>query len=180
MRNIYFVLTYTGTFLSKIIKIYTRKRYSHVSIALDKNLHEMYSFGRLNPYNPFIGGFVKEGVQEGTFKRFKNTDALVVRFKVTDEQYDKIVMEINKFMAEKEKYKFNILGLFLTVINKRIRRRYYFYCAEFIKYVMEKSDIDINLPTIIRPEDFIHISNVEPVYKGKLRNLKRIRVLELA
>jgi len=180
LKGIYIVLSHTGTFLSKIIKSFTKDEFSHVSISLDIDAKEMYSFGRLNPYNPFIGGFVKEGVQEGTFKRFKNTDALVVRFKVTDEQYDKIVMEINKFIMEKEKYKFNILGLFLTVINKRIRRRYYFYCAEFIKYEMEKSDIDINLPTIIRPEDFIHISNVEPVYKGKLRNLKRIRVLELA
>lgn len=61
-RKIYIVLTYTGTILSKIIRIYTRAEFCHVSLSLDKRLNKMYSFGRLNPYNPFIGGFVHEGI----------------------------------------------------------------------------------------------------------------------
>ena len=68
--KIYIVLTYTGTVLSKIIKLYTHCEFSHVSISLDKNLEHMYSFGRLNPYNPFKGGFVQEPVDKGTFRRF--------------------------------------------------------------------------------------------------------------
>ena len=42
MKKIYIVLTYTGTILSKIVKIYTRREFSHVSIALDEDLKEMY------------------------------------------------------------------------------------------------------------------------------------------
>ena len=72
MKKIYIILTHTGTTLSKIIKNYTKDEFSHVSISLDKDLNEMYSFGRLNPYNPFWGGFVHEGINFGTFKRFKN------------------------------------------------------------------------------------------------------------
>ena len=63
MRKIYIVLTYTGTFLAKIIRFYTKKEYSHVSIALDEDLGRMYSFGRINPYNAFVGGFVREGIK---------------------------------------------------------------------------------------------------------------------
>ena len=59
--------------LSIIIRSLTGAEYSHVSLSLDKKLNKMYSFGRLNPYNPFIGGFVHEGINIGTFKRFKNT-----------------------------------------------------------------------------------------------------------
>jgi len=70
-KKIYIVLTYTGTILSKVIRVYTRAEYCHVSLSLDKRLRKMYSFGRLNPYNPFIGGFVHEGINVGTFKRFK-------------------------------------------------------------------------------------------------------------
>ena len=73
MKKIYIVLTYTGTILSKIVKIYTRREFSHVSIALDEDLTKMYSFGRLYPYNPFLAGFVHEGIDHGTFKRFKKT-----------------------------------------------------------------------------------------------------------
>ena len=51
MKKIYIILTHTGTILSKIIKKYTKDEFSHVSISLDVDLKEMYSFGRLNPYN---------------------------------------------------------------------------------------------------------------------------------
>ena len=82
-RKIYIVLTYTGTILSKIIRVYTKAEFCHVSLSLDKRLNKMYSFGRLNPYNPFIGGFVHEGINIGTFKRFKNTKAEIYEIEVT-------------------------------------------------------------------------------------------------
>ena len=72
MKEIYIVLTHTGTTLSGVVKFYTRKKYTHVSIGLDSELNELYSFGRLNPYNPFKGGFVREDLNNGTFARFKN------------------------------------------------------------------------------------------------------------
>lgn len=170
MRNIYFVLTYTGTVLSKVIKAYTRKSYSHISIALDEDLGRMYSFGRLNPYNPFNAGFVREGIHYGTFNRFKNTEALIFSFKVSEKQYIKIEEQIKKFYVERTKYKFNLLGLFMTVFHKRIRRKYYFYCAEFVKYVLEQSEVNTNLPSVVKPEDFVKIGNIKPIYQGKLQD----------
>ena len=74
MKQVYLVLSYTGTMLAKIVRFYTKKEYSHVSISLDKDLKKMYSFGRLNPYNAFIGGFVHESLDTGTFKRFHKTE----------------------------------------------------------------------------------------------------------
>lgn len=38
MKKVYIILTHTGTVLSKIIKKYTKDEFSHVSIALDKEL----------------------------------------------------------------------------------------------------------------------------------------------
>ena len=55
MKKVYILLTHTGTILSKAIKLYTSHEYTHVSIALDEKLDRLYSFGRINPYNPFIG-----------------------------------------------------------------------------------------------------------------------------
>ena len=67
MKEIYIVLTHTGTTLSKLIKSYTKDEFSHVSIALDIKLEKMYSFGRLNPYNPFVAGFVHEYIHTRYF-----------------------------------------------------------------------------------------------------------------
>ena len=43
MKEIYIVLTHTGTVLSRIIKNYTQDEFSHVSISLDKELKDKYS-----------------------------------------------------------------------------------------------------------------------------------------
>ena len=94
MKKIYFVLTYTGTILSRIVHIYTGQEFCHSSLSLDAELNEMYSFGRLNPYNPFIGGFVHEGINIGTFKRFKNTKTEIYSLEITAKQYNKINLTI--------------------------------------------------------------------------------------
>ena len=50
----------------------------------------MYSFGRLNPYNPLYGGFVHEGINIGTFKRFSRTRARIYSLEIEEEQYEKL------------------------------------------------------------------------------------------
>lgn len=169
MKTIYIVITYTGTILSKIIKMYTKSEFSHVSISLDIELNQMYSFGRLNPYNPIIGGFVHEYINKGTFKRFYKTRARVCELRVTDEQYEIMKDTISKIEQEKDKYTFNILGLFAAGFNKKIRNNRSFYCAEFVKYVIENAGVDLRLPEIIKPEDFKYIMELETVYDGLLR-----------
>lgn len=180
MRKIYIILTHTGTALSTIIKSYTKDEYSHVSIALDSDLNEMYSFGRLNPYNPFIGGFVHEYINRGTYKRFKNTKSEVYSLYVTDEQYKKAKKVITYFNENKEKYKFNILGLFCVSIHKKIKRKNIFYCAEFVKHVLKSSGIPTdNLPEIIKPEDLKKMQGLSIEYEGLFRKYKKKKHLKL-
>ena len=167
MKKIYIILTYTGTILSRIVKIYTRKEYSHVSISLDKELTKMYSFGRLNPYNPFWGGFVHEAPKKGTFKRFKNTTSKIYSLEITDEQYQNMEKVIEEFNKQEKNYHFNTLGLIGVIMNYRIQRKESFYCAEFVKYVFEHSNITIELPEIIKPDDFEKIQGLSVVYTGR-------------
>ena len=168
MKNIYIVLTQTGTLLSRLIKGYTGCEYAHVSISLDKNLDEMYSFGRLNPYNPFWGGFIHERVNSGTFKRFKNTIAGIVELEVTDEQYNNLRNIIKKMEERINPYRFNILGLILVGFNIKYEMEDHFYCAEFLKYLFEECNIENNLPRLVAPDDFKNIKGIKYIYKGKL------------
>ena len=169
MRKIYIVLTYTGTILSKIVKIYTKKEYSHVSLSLDENLNEMYSFGRIYAYNPFIGGFVKESIEYGTFKRFhKKIKTKIYALEVNDKQYEKIKRMINNINNDKSNYRFNMIGLMAVAFNLRIKRKNCFYCAEFVKHILDNSNLTMSLPDIVRPEDFERISDLKEIYSGKL------------
>ena len=132
----------------------------------------MYSFGRLNPYNPFIGGFVHEYIDKGTFKRFKNTVAKIYSLKLDYKQYEEIKNTINKIKENKEQYKFNIIGLFAAGFNIRIASEHSFYCAEFVKYVIETAGIKTGLPQIIKPESFKEMKEINLVYSGKLKKYK--------
>ena len=171
MKKIYVVLTHTGTLLSKVIRCYTKDEFSHVSISLDEELEEMYSFGRLNPYNPFWGGFVHESIKNGTFKRFKNTRTEIYSLNIEDEQYNRLVKIINHFKMNTQKYSFNILGLACVSIKRKIRRKNNFYCAEFVKHVLKSVGITsvAELPEIIKPEDFKKIEGLQLEYKGLLK-----------
>ena len=168
MKKIYIILSYTGTALSRIVRLYTRKEYCHVSIALDKSLDHMYSFGRLNPYNPFIGGFVQESPNYGTFKRFKNTTAKIYSLEVSDEDYEMIKSTIEDISINRKTYKFNVMGLITVLCHYHLKREKCFYCAEFVKYVLCSSNLEIDLPEVIKPDDFQKMSGMDVIYIGKL------------
>ena len=178
LKKIYIVLTHTGTNLSKIIKSWTKDEFSHVSIALDEDLKEMYSFGRLHPYNPFWAGLVHEVPNEGTYKRFFRTKANIYSIEVEDHQFVDIRNTVYKMWENRKKYKFNIIGLLAIGFKKEVKLRNHFYCAEFVKYVLEKSHIHLNLPDkMIRPEDFKSIENKTLEYSGLLNKYKKKQLL---
>lgn len=166
MKKIYIVLSYTGTFLSRIVKIYTHKEYSHVSISLDKNLEHMYSFGRRNAYNPFWAGFVQESPHYGTFKRFKNAKTKIYSMEVTDEDYLKIQEMIKDFEKNRNQYAFNMLGLIMVMGDYHLKREKHFYCAEFVKYVLDNTSLELDLPEVIKPVDFEKVQGMKEVYTG--------------
>lgn len=176
MKKIYIVLTHTGTFLSRIIKSFTKDEFSHSSIALDADLEKMYSFGRLKPNNPFIGGFVHEFIHQGTFRKFYNTRAKVYSLAITEGQYEALKYNIQYIQKERENYEFNVIGLFAAGVNIKIGKEHAFYCAEFVKYVMEKAGIDTGLPDIVKPEDFKNMKDLKVVYEGYLRDYTSPRV----
>ena len=168
MKKIYIILTSTPTYLARLIRTYTKAEYSHSSIALDQELNQMYSFGRLNAYIPFWGGFTRESIDFGSFKRFKNSGVEVYSLTVTNEKYKEIKKTINKFKKNKKDYKFNVQGMFAVAFNKRIKFDNAFYCAEFVKYVLEDNNIATGLPDTISPEDFRNMKGLELEYSGTL------------
>ena len=179
MKKLYIVLAHTGTILSRIIKMKTGAEYTHSSIALDENLDEMYSFGRKYSYIAFIGGFVKEGASFGTYKRFYNTEISIFELNVTYEQYNKIQEIIEYVKLHKDEYKFNILGLFLAGFNRKRKQEKTYYCAEFVKKVLEKADVDVsNLPEDIKPENFKNLKDSKLIYKGLLKDYNKNNYME--
>ena len=179
LKKIYIVISQTGTMLSKVIRLYTGDKYNHASIALDPDLKQMYSFGRVNPYNPVIGGFVKESPTSGTFKRFYNTDVAIIELAIDSKKYDAIKQELEEMYDRKQDYHYNYKGLILAMFNKPRHKIGCFYCSEFVYEFCRNYDIDLGIEgNVVKPMDLFNIPGGRIIYEGKLRAYHRMRMRE--
>lgn len=173
--KVYILLTDTGTLFSRTIKLYTRKQYNHASISFDGNLTQVYSFGRKNPRNPFIGGFIKEQINEGLLF---NATCAIYSLTIKEADYYRMKQFIEKIEAQKEYYHYNLIGLFAIIINKKLERRNAFFCSEFVASVLKQGEgIEFNSPTsLVTPSDLYVAANFELVFQGRLRDYNKERI----
>jgi len=173
--SVYLLVSHSGSMFSRAINFFTDHPYTHVSIALDENLDQVYSFGRLNPYNPFFAGFVREDIHHGTFSRFPNTTCSLYELKVTGKQYRSIRREIDRFRSDGHKYTYNFLGIITASFNYPIYRKYKYFCSQFVAEVFLNSGIDLSgkHPGLTSPMDILEYEKLELVYSGYLRNYRQ-------
>ncbi len=169
--KIYIVLSQSYTTLARIIKLFTKDKYSHVSISLDKECSDMYSIGRRFTYYPFSGVYKNESIYKGVFNRNKKAQILVYELDITSDQYDNIINLLDEYGKESKGY--NFVGLILAIFNKKIDRKKY-YCSEFIYKVLSDDSVKIYPKTndIVKPMDFEKIDNLKKVYEGKIIDYK--------
>lgn len=169
-KQVYLLLTDTGTLFTRMIKLYTKKPYNHASIVFDRHFNEVYSFGRKRPRNPFIGGFVNEDVRQGLFK---NARCAIYRFDATADQLDKMKTFIKEIEMEKHRYRYNLLGLFTFMINKPSNRKHAFFCSEFVAHVLREGGIiEFQKPiSLVSPHDLQSIETLHLEFEGQLADL---------
>ena len=174
-KTVYIVISQTGTALSRILKFITGAKYNHASISLVPDLSKMYSFGRVNPYNPVHGGFVVESPHYGTFKRFSGTKVEVLSIAVSEGQYINLKQMLEGMAKNKKRYHYNYFGLFLAGANIYYKRKNFYYCSEFVKEMLVRNGIRSAraLDDIIEPMQFLTLSDANHVYSGKLCDYAR-------
>ena len=170
MKKIYILTTYTGTILSTIIKKVTHVPYAHVSLGLDEYLTEVYSFGRKYVSNPIFAGFVREYIDDGLYKKMKNTNCRVYYVEVTDSQYEIMLESLNNFIQNKRKYKYDTLALVRLLKNNAKGNEYKYVCSQFVAYILEECGLKIfNKPSnLITPMDFYISESLTLEYEGLL------------
>ncbi|MCR1951291.1 hypothetical protein NSA50_09540 [Clostridium sp. DSM 100503] len=167
-KEVYLIFSNTGTFLSRCIKFYSRDPYVHISLSFDDSFKKMYSFGRIFPNNPFIGGFVVENLYDGVYKKFRKSTCLIYKIYIDDTEFILLKREVEKFLKDQKKYRYNIIGLFGVVINRPMSLKNSYFCSEFISYLLIKSNIykTDKKPGLIKPSDLLNIELKEFIYEG--------------
>jgi hypothetical protein len=166
-RKVYLLHTDTRSLFTRVIKLYTKKPYNHVSISFDPQLLEVYSFGRKRPRNPLIGGFVKENIQT---KIFKNADCAIYYCTVPEYKYKKMNDYVQEMYEQKDRYRYNLLGIFAIAFNKEIKRENAYFCSQFVATVLKECDIiEFNKPlSLVTPYDLQNSPHFQLFYQGSL------------
>lgn len=178
MKNIYIILSQTGTIVSTIIRRYTHDPYNHASIAFDRSLEVMYSFGRKRRYNVLNNGFIEENFSKGLFAVFPNAKCLVLEINVTDEQYQTMLESVNSFLRRKEMYRYNIVGLLGYLIGVGLAPRDQFFCSQFVAYVLGRTEVWRGIPELTKPMDFLEIIEKSIVFEGSIRDYRLFHAME--
>ncbi|WFA09264.1 hypothetical protein [Tissierella sp. Yu-01] len=170
---LYIVLTRTNTVMSRLIQLLKKDEYTHAAISFDKNLDQMYSFGRRHTFNPFVGRFKKEEIDKGIYKLCKTVPSVVIELKVSKQQYEKAKYVLERFISNSNLYKYNYMGLLYNLLNKPVCCDYSFLCSEFVYYILNESGIvDFKKSrNLIRPENLLDIEG-RMIYKGDLKNMR--------
>ncbi len=143
---------------------------SELSISFNRELSELYSFGRKPPNNPLDGGFVKEDIKTGTYSRFPNTTCVIYELQVTDREVEKMKRVLHVFIRSRQKYMYNLLGLIGIALKEPVEFSNSYFCSQFVAEILQRSGIKIwnKLPALVTPDDFRQSDRFHLIYEGKL------------
>lgn len=167
--EVFIILTDTGTMFTKLIKRFTKQPLNHASICFTKELDTVYSFGRKQANNPFIGGFVKEDMDGELFQR---ATCAIYSCSVSESEYWQMKELVQHFEMHQHHYKYNFIGLFGVLLNKKINRKRAFFCSEFVATVLNNGGFELKgkHPSLVRPNDLGNCEEFRLRYEGQLRS----------
>lgn len=170
MKTIYILLSRSHTLLSRLIHAVTGDAYTHVSIALDKNLHEIYSFARVHPQTPLPAGLIREDLHTAVFAKNGRAPCALYQLSVSDAQYDAIHARIGAMLTAPEPFHYSILGLLLCKLDLAHERCRHMFCSQFVATLLRDAGA-ATLPkpaSLMRPVDFTQVQGLTQCYEGPL------------
>lgn len=173
MKNVYILLTRTGSRFSQFLGFFTQAEYNHASICVYDDFREFYSFGRHVIHFPLLSGFVTERVNCGMYKYFSGTRCVIYRLQVSNSKFVGLEHILDEFRLNPLGYKYNFAGLLGVFLNRPIGRNGHYFCSQFVAFVLSESGIRQFKKSIglVIPEDFHSLPGLQKVYEGRLSDL---------
>ena len=175
MKKIYILLMQTNTRPARIVRFFTRYKYSHVSISLDKSCYTTYSFGRRKVKSIINGGYIIEKQDGAFFTFFNKTTCRIYELEVSDDKYENLKdLLIDMQQKHYDKYKYDFIGIVLRFFRIPVTRKNKYVCSNFVAYALEKSGIyKFDKKTcMVRPFDFTKIPDTKIIYEGSYNEYK--------
>lgn len=164
---IYVVFSSTPYKIGKLIRRVTRETYNHVSISLDAELSQMYSFARRHYRLPLYGGFVHE-----TLSRYhvngNAANICLCAVPVTPRQHLAMSSMLQDMHRKNRFYIYNHLSALGAVFHCPIRARDAYTCAEFCMKVLKELDIPVQENKFYSVGDIRKLLDSFVIYSGTM------------
>lgn len=135
-RNLYIMLSRTGTGMGKLIRLFTRSTYNHVSLTFDPFYRCFVSFARYTQGVALAGGFVTESAQRFLCAE-QPVPVRIFRVEITQERYEQLTA-LFSIAETKNPLIYNSLGALLSTWHLRCHIPASYTCLEFAAAVLGK------------------------------------------
>ena len=166
--KVYVVLTNTGTAFSKISKAITGDPYNHISISIDEDMTDMFTFSLFNK-NGYSGGFKRE-----TRKGLRGSKYSLYSIGIPTELKERIVDHMKELESGISNTRYGYKSLVNIVFNSKVfdTEENELICSHFVASVFD--EVGINLfknkdISMIKPYEFV---------KSKLLKFERRGVIK--
>ena len=163
--HIYVIFSNTQGKMGRFIRAMTHGTYNHVSIALNGDLSETYSFARLKHDTPFCGGFVREGAER--YRTGEHAAQIsVCAIHVGEAGAEKVRGRIKRMRAHPEAYVYNMLSAMLAPWHMRVSVRDSYTCVEFAVAILQLAGVRLPGSVYSAAELYDQLCDHE-VYQGE-------------
>lgn len=179
MAYLYVLMSRSDTWFSSLIYRMSPGDFTHAALALDRDLRDLYSFGRHYSRIPLPAGFITENVHTGVYGRCGLNRCRVYRVPVSEEGYRKTEKLLQYMQKNAEFYHYNLFGVVLCALKISRRRKARFFCSQFVAEMLLRSEAVMlpKPPSLMRPADLMALPELELVYEGPLCICDRVSTL---
>lgn len=162
-KNVYIVLSRTGTAFSKATEKITGEKYNHASIGFDSRLEEIYSFNMASD----VGGFHKESIDD-----FEGAHLLVYFLRIDKKKMEELRAQLDHYARSNVEYNFEgLVNAFLrtNVFDESPNQ----ICSQFVTNLLRDVDIDLfegRPASTIRPQDYVNNDKLRYLGSAYVRN----------
>lgn len=161
-QYLYVMLSRTPTGMGKIIRLFTRSPYNHVSLTLDDTFRQFVSFARYRVDTPLAGGYITESAE-----RFLAGDSEVpvriFRVEITDEKAQQLTKLFARAGDRGTGLIYDSLAALLSTFHIRTHIPGAYTCLSFASKVLD-------IPCRSLQELADHLSPLE-IFHGDLRTV---------
>lgn len=143
LNPIYLIVSFTNTPMGKLIKAYTKDRFSHSCISLDPTLENMISYNLNNGISK-KGGLSFESLSN-YIKYNTDSDIRVSVVFLKDNDYKKFKWNLEDYIAHYNTSRYDALDFLNIVTNKtkKITDEYAMICSQFVDHIFKLVGVDI-------------------------------------